>query len=180
MSAQVEQAANNPAVPVKNEIKSDNPAIVGFDAERFRAPFVLRCGAICIDYLLLASAPVLGLLIAQSSGDTGAKMMKSQAITLGWLIALLVVVTNFVVLPAILGRTIGKFMTGLQIVQKDGRNLTFVSAMLRHLVGYPVSLLTAGIGFLLAAFNQKGKALHDFIAGTIVVQAKRRMVVNRR
>jgi len=179
MSARIERATAKRPVAIKKETKSSDTTIIGFDAERFRAPFVLRCGAICVDYLLLASPPVLGLLIAQSSGDLGAKLMKNQAITFGWMVGILLLVTNFIILPVVFGRTIGKYMTGLRIVQKDGRNLTFASAMLRHLVGYPLTMLTGGIGFLLAAFNKKGKALHDFVSGTIVVQASRRPVVNR-
>jgi uncharacterized RDD family membrane protein YckC len=42
--------------------------------------------------------------------------------------------------------------------------------MLRHTVGYLASLVTLGLGFLLAAFNREGRALHDLIAGTVVVR----------
>jgi uncharacterized RDD family membrane protein YckC len=94
---------------------------------------------------------------------------------MGWLIALLVLVTNFIILPVILGRTIGKFATGLRVVAQDGSNPTFAAAALRHLVGYPLTFLTGGLGFAFAAFNRKGRALHDFVGGTIVVRASRRI-----
>jgi uncharacterized RDD family membrane protein YckC len=37
-------------------------------------------------------------------------------------------------------------------------------------VGYPLSLVTLGIGFLLVAVSVHGRGLHDIIAGTVVVR----------
>jgi uncharacterized RDD family membrane protein YckC len=44
----------------------------------------------------------------------------------------------------------------------------------RHFIGYPLSFLTLGFGILIAAINPRGRALHDLIAGTIVVRDDRR------
>ncbi|HEX8395883.1 MAG TPA: RDD family protein [Pyrinomonadaceae bacterium] len=178
MSSRIETAAAATAsrnnAPVKKE--TPNPVrVVGFDAERFQAPFALRCGALLIDYLLLVSAPAVTFLMASSRGLSGVKLWRDPSLSVGWLIALLVLVTNFIILPVVLGRTIGKFATGLRVVAQDGSNPTFVAAALRHLVGYPLTLLTGGLGFAFAAFNRKGRALHDFVGGTIVVRASRRI-----
>lgn len=175
MSARVERAAGNQAVSEEQAARRE-VRIVGFDAERFKAPFVLRCGAICIDYLLLAAPPVIGLLLAQQTGDIGVKMLKNQSITIGWMVAVLLAITNLIILPVVSGRTAGKFVTGLQVVQNNGANLTFLSAAVRHLIGYPVTILTFGFGFLIAALSPSGRALHDYLSGTIVVRAQRRMV----
>jgi uncharacterized RDD family membrane protein YckC len=113
--------------------------------------------------------------MASSRGLSGVKLWRDPSLSVGWLIALLVLVTNFIILPVVLGRTIGKFATGLRVVAQDGSNPTFVAAALRHLVGYPLTLLTGGLGFAFAAFNRKGRALHDIISGTIVVRASRRI-----
>lgn len=171
MNARIERAAKSKAAV--NATNQDNIVVTNFDAERYQAPLTLRCAALLIDYLILIAAPVIALLTARASGARGAKLFDNAGYHTGWLIALLLLVTNFVILPVVAGRTIGKVVTGLQIVQKDGRNLTFAAAMLRHLVGYPLTILTAGIGFLFAIFDPKGRALHDLIAGTIVVQARR-------
>lgn len=178
MSSRIETAAaataSRNAAPVKKE--TPNPVrVVGFDAERFQAPFALRCGALLIDYLILVSAPAVTFLMASSRGLSGVKLWRDPSLSVGWLIALLVLVTNFIILPVVLGRTIGKFATGLRVVAQDGSNPTFVAAALRHLVGYPLTLLTGGLGFAFAAFNRKGRALHDFVGGTIVVRASRRI-----
>ena len=179
MSSRIEtaaaaSAASRSAAPMKKE--TPNPVkVLGFDAERFQAPFALRCGALLIDYLLLVAAPALFFLLASSRGLSGVKLWRDPSLSIGWLIAFLVLVTNFIILPVISGRTIGKFATGLRVVAKDGSNPTWIAAALRHLVGYPLTLLTSGLGFAFAAFNRKGRALHDFVGGTIVVRASRRV-----
>lgn len=174
MSARIETA--NKALTKTAELELEKIRIVGFDAARFRAPFTLRCAALLIDYLLILAPPVLALMLSRSEGLSGAKIFDNQSYYVGWLISLLLLVTDFVILPVVAGRTIGKAAMGLRIVQKDGRGLTFASAMLRHLIGYPLTLLTGGLGFLLAIFNAKGRSLHDLIAGTVVVQASKKQL----
>jgi uncharacterized RDD family membrane protein YckC len=51
-----------------------------------------------------------------------------------------------------------------------GGELSIGRALLRHFVGYPLSFLTLGLGFVIAAVNSQGRALHDFIADTVVVR----------
>jgi uncharacterized RDD family membrane protein YckC len=163
---------------ITTEIQKEETEIVsGFDAEKFRAPFALRCGALLIDYIILIAAPVVSLLIANRMGESGLKLLNSQISNAGWLVFILLAVTNLVILPVFTGKTIGKALTGLQVVQKDGRGLTFLSALLRHIIGYLLTFMTGGLGFLLCVFNSKGRALHDFLAGTVVVQASRRIVL---
>jgi uncharacterized RDD family membrane protein YckC len=137
--------------------------------ERFRAPFSLRCGALLIDYILIAGIVAFSTLVARTLGG-GARMAGGSAQMLGFLIALIVALLNFVVLTAWRGQTIGKWATGLRIQSKDGRPLGWPRSLLRHLVGYPISLLSLGLGFLFAAFNSQGRALHDLLSGTVVVR----------
>jgi uncharacterized RDD family membrane protein YckC len=125
--------------------------------------------------LILVAVPAITFLWPSASGLSGAKLWRSPSLSIGWLIALLILVLNFIVLPVIFGRTIGKFATGLRVVAEDGSNPTYLAAALRHLVGYTLTLLTGGLGFAFAAFNARGRALHDYIAGTIVVRASRRV-----
>lgn len=167
MSARIERAV--PAKALRPE-----PIIVDFDAEKLKAPFLLRCGAILIDYILLVSVPVISLLFGRFSEYDGAKLLNSEASNIGWLIVTLLVLTNFVILPLFSGQTIGKILTGLKIVKADGNAASFSRLLVRHLVGYPLTVLTFGIGFMLAVVNQKGRSLHDFLAGTVVVYGRRR------
>jgi uncharacterized RDD family membrane protein YckC len=79
-------------------------------------------------------------------------------------------VLNLGVLPGFTGRTVGKWATGLRILRTDGARPGVGHAFLRHFVGYPLSVLTLGVGFLIAALNTRGRALHDLIADTVVVR----------
>jgi uncharacterized RDD family membrane protein YckC len=149
--------------------------IVDFDAERLRAPFLLRCGAILIDYILLVCMPVISLLLGRSFNYDGAKLLTSEVSNAGWLIMILLAITNFVIFPLFTGKSLGKMLTGLRIVKADGNPPLLTSLLIRHLVGYPLTILTLGLGFLIAAFNQKGRALHDLLAGTVVVYGRRKI-----
>ncbi len=137
--------------------------------ERFRAPFSLRCGAFLVDYIVLASIVAFSTLIARVLGG-GARFAGGTAETVGFLVALGTGMLNFILLPLWRGQTIGKWATGLRIEPMDGGELSIVRALLRHLVGYPLSFITLGLGFLVAAFSTHGRALHDLIAGTVVVR----------
>jgi uncharacterized RDD family membrane protein YckC len=137
--------------------------------ERLRAPFALRCGAVLIDYILVASILAFSTLIARMLGG-GARTAGASSETFGVIIALAATVVNLGVLAGTTGFTVGKWATGLRIERTNGLPLSFGRAVLRHFVGYPLSLATLGIGFALAAFSSRGRALHDLIADTVVVR----------
>ena len=136
---------------------------------RFRAPFALRCGALLIDYILLALIMVFSTMIARLMGG-GARMAGGTAEKVGILITLIVAVLDLVVMAGLTGKTVGKWTTGLRIERIDGRLPGIGRVALRHVVGYPLSLLPFGLGFLVVAVSPTGRALHDLIAGTIVVR----------
>ncbi|MGZ8847950.1 MAG: RDD family protein [Pyrinomonadaceae bacterium] len=136
---------------------------------RYRAPFALRCGAILIDYILLALILTFSTIIARTMGG-GARLAGGTAEKVGILFTLVAAVLDLGVLAGLTGKTVGKWTTGLRLERTDGRLPGFGRAMLRHFVGYPVSLLVLGIGFLIAIVIPNGRALHDFIAGTVVIR----------
>ena len=137
--------------------------------KRLQAPFALRCGALLIDYIVLAAIVVFGTLIARMLGG-GARTAGNSAETLAFLIAFLLAFLNLGVLPGMTGVTLGKWATGLRIERNDGAQIGIGRAILRHFVGYPLSFLFFGLGFLLATLTSRGRGLHDMIAGTIVVR----------
>jgi uncharacterized RDD family membrane protein YckC len=134
-----------------------------------RAPFSLRCGALLIDYIVLIAIVVVSTLLARMLGG-GARTSGSSTETAGWLILFLVMILNFGLLPGWRGQTIGKWATGLRVERSNGQGLSIGRSFLRHFVGYPASILTLGIGFLLAAVVPRGRALEDIIADTVVVR----------
>ncbi|MEZ5346056.1 MAG: RDD family protein [Pyrinomonadaceae bacterium] len=150
-------------------IMTDEKIIAGFDAEKLKAPFLLRCGAMMIDYIIIIAVPVASLLLGRSLGNDGAKLLNSEINSVGWLIMILLSLSNFLIFPMFSGQTIGKMFTGLRIAKLDGGSPGFALIILRHFVGYPVTILTGGIGYIVSIFNKKGRALHDVISGTVLV-----------
>jgi uncharacterized RDD family membrane protein YckC len=169
MSLRVEQEGR--AASLRREdaaVRRTARAEVNF--ERLRAPFSLRCGALLIDYILLAGVMAFATLLARLFGDM--RRGSSVVLTAGYIAVASVAFLNFIVIAGLSGRTLGKWMAGLRIERKDGEPLSFVRALVRHLVGYALTALTLGLGFLISAFDSKGRALHDLLAGTVVVRSR--------
>jgi uncharacterized RDD family membrane protein YckC len=123
-----------------------------------------------IDYILLMLFPVMTLLWDRYVGDGTA-----QAGPGGWTWTFIALfwVANTLLFPLLRGQTIGKFLTGLTILNREGTPVNLQTIAVRHLIGYLLTICTLGLGFLLSVFSTKGRALHDLIAGTIVVRARR-------
>jgi uncharacterized RDD family membrane protein YckC len=143
-----------------------------FSPESLKAPFFLRCAALFIDYMLLLAVPVVWLIVFRFFGEAGAKAA-SISITV-WLFALIVWLMNFLALPLFRGQTFGKMLAGISIVKLDGTPVHLGRILLRNAIGYFLTALTLGIGFLIAAVNSSGRSLHDYVAGTIVVYGRKR------
>lgn len=161
MTARVERAAIKRSEVIKRPRRDP--------VERQPAPFSLRCGAALIDYILLVGIVAFSTIIARWYGG-GARTAGNSAETIGVIISFIVALLNFALLAGLTGRTVGKWATGLRIEQQDGDVPGIGVALFRHFVGYPVSFLTLGLGFLMAIFSTRGRALHDLIAGTVVVR----------
>jgi uncharacterized RDD family membrane protein YckC len=66
--------------------------------------------------------------------------------------------------------TPGKMALNLRIVNAHtGENISTGQAIIRYL-GYIVSGLPLGLGFLWIAFDQRKRGWHDMIAGTVVIK----------
>jgi uncharacterized RDD family membrane protein YckC len=163
MAAAAKKAVSSPARPKQEKV-------INFEPERLRAPFFLRCAALAIDYLLFISPPVFWLLISRPLSDSGATASIAPA---AWLLGVVVSIVNVLVLPLWRGQSAGKLLTGLTILNTDGTKIGIATLVKRNLLGYFVTLLTLGIGFLISAVNARGRSLHDLIAGTVVVRGRK-------
>lgn len=137
--------------------------------KRLPAPFYLRCGALLLDYIALASIIVFASLIARMLGG-GARAAGNSADTVGIFAAVIFAFLNLSLLPGLTGVTLGKWATGLRIEKNDGGDIGILRSFVRHFIGYPLSFALLGIGFLMVALTVRGRGLHDIIAGTIVVR----------
>jgi uncharacterized RDD family membrane protein YckC len=70
------------------------------------------------------------------------------------------------------GSTPGKMIMGLKVVRADGSGLLDTTGAITRYVGYWVSALPIGLGFLWAIWDPKHDAWHDKIAGTKVIKFK--------
>ena len=75
----------------------------------------------------------------------------------------------FVLFTGTNGQTPGKKWVGIQVQKQDGRPAGWTTASIRFFLGYTASVLTFGLGFLLALVDRNQQALHDKIADTRVV-----------
>ena len=166
-------AVSDRTVPVNNP--SAREIVIGFSPEAMKAPFLLRCGALIIDYIVVIAIPVIGLLVSRFTGNDGAKLLNEGVSSASWLVAALVGFTNIVFLPMFSGQTLGKIVTGLRIVRIDGTAPTIGAIAFRQTGGYFLTLASLGIGFFFSVFSSKGRALHDYLSGTVLIYADRRI-----
>ena len=67
--------------------------------------------------------------------------------------------------------TIGKSAMSLRVTNYDGQRITFGHATGRYFAKLVSSLIPLAIGFIMAGFTEKKQALHDLIAGTLVLKS---------
>jgi uncharacterized RDD family membrane protein YckC len=65
--------------------------------------------------------------------------------------------------------TLGKKALGLEVTDLAGARITFGRATGRYFARY-ISFFTIGIGYIMAGLTEKKQALHDMIAGTLVIR----------
>jgi uncharacterized RDD family membrane protein YckC len=65
--------------------------------------------------------------------------------------------------------TLGKKAVGLRVVTERGERLSFANATGRYFAKF-VSGVLLMIGFIMVAFTDRKRGLHDIIAGTLVVK----------
>ena len=67
------------------------------------------------------------------------------------------------------GQTPGKFALGIRVVKADGSHISDVDAVIRA-IGYNVSAMLFGLGFVWALFDKNNQTWHDKMARTYVVR----------
>ena len=73
--------------------------------------------------------------------------------------------------------SVGKMALGLIVTDLQGQKLDFGKAVIRNLCKI-ISNLTCAIGYIMAGFTEKQQALHDVIAGTLVVKKQPELTPN--
>lgn len=103
----------------------------------------------------------------QAAGMFGAIMAAAGAT---WILAMIIQVLYFSFMESSKAQaTVGKMALGLKVTDLQGNKLDFSKALIRNLCRL-ISNLTMLIGYIIAAFTEKKQALHDIIAGTLVLK----------
>ncbi|MBI4547597.1 MAG: RDD family protein [Ignavibacteriae bacterium] len=149
------------------------------------AGFWKRFAAYIIDSIIISIAcfiiivPLLGLLgigLFTSSHDYYGNEEVSAgflALFLGaYMSAIIVLIIGqwlyFAIMESTKGATLGKMALGIKVTDMNGSMISFGRATGRYF-GKILSGLILYIGFIMAAFTQQKQALHDIMAGTLVV-----------
>lgn len=150
------------------------------------AGFWLRFVAVVIDGIIIGVlqsfvfVPVLGALgisffnsppdmtdPEQATGMIAAIMAAAGAV---WILALIIQILYFTFMESSKYQaTVGKLALGLIVTDMNGGKLDFTKALVRNLCRI-ISNFTMLIGYIIAGFTAKKQALHDIIAGTLVVK----------
>ena len=139
------------------------------NSDRVEAGFWVRIAAISADNLLctvviFAIAVPLVFILGGGSLDEA----NPQIAFINLLFPIMVIV-YFVILTASRRQaTIGKRAFGIYVATTDGERIGYGRSFAR-LVCYVISAIPFYVGFLVAAFHPQKRALHDLIAGTVVL-----------
>ena len=130
---------------------------------------------ICIVFFVLFLIAMMAFFIGAASGEESGWIADladptkiSSAVIFIWLFFLVLTIGYFTYFHGTTGRTPGKMLLGLQVINDDGTPLSFGTAFLRA-VGYLVSGAILNLGFIWAAFDKRKQGWHDKIAGTVVI-----------
>ncbi len=148
-------------------------------ADQPNAGFWVRFSALTVDGLILGLIqfafiylPLMAYLyntgMFTAPDPTMALMAVAPILALAQGAVLILSVGYFVALTA--GKhqgTYGKRSMGIYVRKRDGGRVWIGHSLVRF-VGYIISWIPLGLGFLMAAFQKKKLALHDLIAGTEV------------
>ena len=162
------------ALPSSRVLPSNVDTFAHSSAEQIRyAGFWRRFGAYLVDLITVTVVTsMISLLIVFLAvllfGTQGARAVESIAAWLGFI----GVVLYFPVMESSLNQaTIGKQMLGIMVTTERGKRISFGQALGRYVAKW-LSAMTLLIGYLMAGFTPRKQALHDMVAGTLVVVGK--------
>ncbi|HWD80866.1 MAG TPA: RDD family protein [Kribbella sp.] len=131
------------------------------------AGLVSRTVAGVIDVLIVVTSFTIGLAGADLLTTTfwSTSVRRTPLTTIALAVVAFGYAFGFLTIAA---RTPGQGIVGLRVVRSDGGTVRTGQALVR-VVAFPLSVVPAGLGFLLLVVQREHRALHDLIAGTAVV-----------
>lgn len=136
-----------------------------------QAGFGLRYGAWMFDFLITLIAIMVFTFVVTAASKRSVVGSNTDLLIVAGL-TLLLFVLNFVVLAGTGSQTAGMRILGIYIVRVDGRPFTMKHALLRHMIGYPLSTAALFLGFLWMLWDPRQQGWHDKLARTIIVMSE--------
>ena len=137
------------------------------------AGFWIRLLAYFLDAVFLT---ILDLVIAVPAFLVGFFLLRNRTglflavMGLAYLLVFAVSILYYVYFVGRRGATPGKKILGLRIVREDGIEPVGYGKAFLRLLGYLVSGMILYIGFIMIAFTDRKKGLHDMMVGTNVIK----------
>ena len=141
--------------------------------------FIVDAIVLYIILLLINQVSGSQVLVNTASGEIVSKLGWHQGVTIAILLA------YYVGLWTWRGQTPGKMLVGAKIVKRDGSRIGIVRALLRFGVYFLYLVVVALTGTrllilfviiivacMIIALNKRKRGIHDFIAGTVVVNSR--------
>jgi uncharacterized RDD family membrane protein YckC len=134
------------------------------------ASFWDRFGAFLIDILLLGAAQfAIGFAIGYDFTDPNADPDKSNTLNV---ISFLIGFFYYAGMESSKNQaTLGKMALGIKVTDLNGNRISFANALGRYLARILSSIILL-IGYLMQPFTAKKQALHDMLAGTLVIKGE--------
>jgi uncharacterized RDD family membrane protein YckC len=129
------------------------------------ASFGKRFLAALLDGVILSIINILvGFVLGLILGDAGTQVGSLVGILIAWLYYAYQESSDK-------QATIGKQALKIVVTDLEGKRIDFVKATIRYFSKIISSLILL-IGYIMAAFTEKKQALHDIIAGTLVLEKR--------
>ena len=179
---------SQPSVPTAAVAAAPAPAFAA-PAAYAAAPTVVYAGfwmrfiAVIIDSLVVGVVTGPVTLIAQLAMGFGGGLMTDKPEINSGNIAMIAGLLSFIVVFSVAVHalyealltasskqaTVGKMVFRMKVTNMEGKRISIPLAFGRHFAKY-ISSLTLLIGYLIQPFTAKRQALHDIMAGTLVIR----------
>ena len=137
------------------------------------AGFWIRVVASIFDAILIMTItyPLLVMIYGWSYFSVDSPLIQGPAdFLISWIFPMVATIGLWMAIDA----TPGKIAIKARIVDaRTGRKISFGQALLRYLC-YFLSAIPLGLGFIWVAFDEKKRAWHDLLAGTVVIRSTER------
>ncbi|HSE96693.1 MAG TPA: RDD family protein [Blastocatellia bacterium] len=147
------------------------PPTHSFVGQMEQAGFGLRYGAWMFDFLITLIA-IMTFTFVVTAVSRRSVVGSNTDLVLVSVLTLLLFVLNFIVLAGSNGQSAGMRILGIRIARVDGRPFTIKDAVVRHLIGYPLSMAGFFLGFLWMLWDPRQQGWHDKLARTVVVMSR--------